>query len=114
MKRYSGFHTHPSQDSSIKQLEDGTLLITHRVDKREGYIITQLAKAPQTTADLADRLNAVFPNGGYNVNHVFHACNRLRQDGVLVLQGHTWVLTKNGRAKYDRIRKRISTFKGRK
>lgn len=114
IKQYSGYHTHPSQDSSTKQLEDGTLLVTHRIDRREGFIITQLAKTPMSTADLRDKLNAVFPQGGYNVNHVFHACKRLQEDGILQLEGHTWNLSRNGRAKWEKITKRVSKFKAAK
>jgi hypothetical protein len=114
VKQYQGFHTHPSQDSSSKVLEDGTILVTHRIDRREGFIITQLAKRGLTTADLVDKLNQVFPNGGYNCNHVFHACNRLREDGIVNLSGHTWILTQGARAKWEKIQKNVRGFKGAK
>jgi len=114
VKLYQGYHTHPSQDSTATRLDDGTILVTHRTDKREGYIITQLGRASQTTADLTERLNIAFPNGGYNANHVFHSCKRLQKDGIVRLVGHTWILTANGRAKWERIAKKIRTFKGAK
>jgi hypothetical protein len=110
-KQYQGFHTHPSQDSSAKILENGTVLVTHRVDRREGFIITQLAKGGLSTENLRDKLNQVFPNGGYNVNHVKHACDRLRADSVVVLNGHTWSLTANGKSKWEKIKKNVRTFK---
>lgn len=112
-KQYQGFHTHPSHDSTAKTLEDGTILVTHRVDKREGYIITQLGlTGGLTSAELAERLNVVFPNGGYNSNHIFHACKRLREDGVVELDGHTWTLLSKGKERWLKIKKNVRTFRG--
>jgi len=111
-KLYQGFHTHPSQDSSSKVLDDGTILVSHRIDKREGLIITQLARTSMTASELCDKLNLVFPNGGYGLNHVQHALKRLRNDGVVSLDGHTWSLLPKGKARWESITKRVRTFRG--
>lgn len=115
VKQYQGYHTHPSQDSSSLTLEDGTVLVKHDVRKREGLIITQLGLAGGlTSADMAIRLNGVFPKGGYNTNHVFHALKRLQVDGVVALNGHTWTLLPKGKDRWMKIKKNIRNFRGTK
>jgi hypothetical protein len=115
VKKYQGFHTHPSQDSTAKTLESGTILVTHRTDRREGYIITQLLRGSKSTADLCEALNRVFPHGGYNNNHVKHSCDRLRKDGILTLQSDgLWIATPKAREKFEKIRKSISSYKASK
>lgn len=105
---YQGSHTHPSQDSSAKDV-DGVIVVKHRIDLRQGYILTALkAIGLSSASEIADKLNATFPEGGYGVNHVTHALNRLRRDyGAVECIGQKWNLTANARAKFDRAPKNV-------
>jgi len=107
---YQGYHRHPSQDSTAIVEDDGSILVKHRVDLRQGYIITALARlgARATAAEIVIKLNATFPNAGYNSNHVVHALKRLRRDfGIVSCKGIMWSLSANARAKFDSADKMV-------
>jgi hypothetical protein len=108
---YQGYHRHPSQDSSAIMEDDGSILVKHRVDLRQGYIITALARLgfQATVAEIVIKLNDTFPNAGYNNNHVLHALLRLRKDyGIVSCKGIMWSLSPNARAKFDSITKKVN------
>ena len=107
--QYQGYHTHPCKDSTAIMGDDGTILVTHRIDLRQGYILTALkALGSATVIDIVDKLNKTFANGGYGVNHVAHALKRLRNDyGAVECAGTTWTLTSNARAKFENVSKKV-------
>ena len=107
---YQGYHRHPSQDSSAIMEDDGSILVKHRIDLRQGYIITALSRlgSTATVAKMAVKLNDTFPNGGYNSNHILHALKRLRNDyGIVSCTGILWSLTPNARAIFDNAEKKV-------
>lgn len=109
---YQGFHTHPSQDSSSEMEDDGTIMLKHRVDLRQGYMLTALKELGHAkVSELVEQLEKTFPKSGYNVNHVSHALKRLRRDfGLVEVTGVYWSLTMSANvaiAKFKAAKKNV-------
>lgn len=116
-KRYIGGYTHPSFDSSSEVREDGAVLVKVNVYKREGVLIKTIGTKRYTVSALTERLQTLYPRGGFNQNHVSHALSRLHQGQrpLVHVRNGEWYLTADSAkilAAHKAVPKKIHTPKG--
>lgn len=108
--KYLGKHTHPSKDSAVKvDAKTGVITVTHRVDRRQLYILQDMEKNGKgTTLQLFARLVKKYPSGGYGVNHVKHALKRLQDHGYVTLSDkNEYSLTRSALDKFKSADKKV-------
>ena len=116
---YSGFTTHPAQDSSSTTLGNGIMVINHYIEQRQRYVLAQLALVDSATSgELAALINDKYrKNGheaGYTASKIAYALERLRRDyGLVKCEKGRWMLVSpnakaRNRAKFENAKKRTT------